>query len=129
MTRSIHILAVPSFHAGLLVDLVRTGFPTNKVASVATLERLRGLVEIDPQCVVVMGVESTETRTVDFVRDIKGRHPECRIVAIIQHDYSAFRDEVIGAGCREAVSVDRIHDELIQAIRTAMGGDGVNQER
>jgi two-component system, NarL family, response regulator NreC len=77
--------------------------------------------ELGPD-VIVMDISMPDLNGIDAARQIAGRMPHTRIVALSMHSDRRFVTEMLKAGARGYLLKDCTCDELILAIRTAAAG-------
>jgi DNA-binding NarL/FixJ family response regulator len=77
--------------------------------------------ELSPD-VIVMDVSMPDLNGIEATRQISGRLPQTKIVALSMHADRRFVTEMLKAGARGYLLKDCTCDELILAIRTAAAG-------
>lgn len=77
--------------------------------------------ELQPD-VLIMDITMPNLNGIDATRQIIGKHPETRIIALSMHSDQRFVVEMLQAGASAYLLKDCVYDELVQAISLVCEG-------
>jgi len=81
------------------------------------------LVRQEKPHVVIMDISMPDMNGIEATRRILGECPEIKVVVLSMHDKRRFVIDTLKAGVSGYVLKTKVRDDLIRAIRAAVGGD------
>jgi len=112
----------PIFREGLrsLIDKSDTALVTGEAGNGVEAVRLAG--ELKPD-LVIMDLTMPVMNGIDATREITGKYPDIRVLALSMETNRFFVVEVLKAGAMGYVLKDSIFDELMDAVHTVARGE------
>lgn len=71
---------------------------------------------------VLTGLSLKGSHGLDFIKDLRSRHPDVRVLVFSTHDESVYAERVVRAGARGFVTTRKPTEHVLLAIRHIVGG-------
>ena len=104
----------------LLIDLVRSAFPTSTVLEAADADSATRLFHNTRPDLVLMDVALPDGNGIALTAQIKSLHPASRIVVVSSDQSRVCQEAAAAAGATAYVVKDDVFDKLLPAIALAL---------
>ena len=88
-----------------------------------TLTEARDLVDRDPPEILLMDLMVNGADGIGFIREMRERHPDVRILVLSMHDEMVYSERVVRAGASGFVMKQQSTRDLLTAIETVHRGE------
>jgi DNA-binding NarL/FixJ family response regulator len=89
-----------------------------------TADGLETIKAVDRECpdLLILDISMPKLNGLSVVRDVRGRHPEMKIIVLTVHDSEEYLKEIFRFGANAYCLKKGSFDELLAAIESVMGG-------
>ncbi len=91
-----------------------------RMCAVTTREALLARVDADEDDVILLDWPMAGSRTPDLVREILGRNPQTRVVALLPMNYRQYRQRLWDAGACNSIPKEYMDQEWLSSILCVM---------
>jgi len=86
------------------------------------LHRAFRIVESERPRLIITGLDFKESHGLEFIKDLRARYPEVRVLVFSGHDESVYAERAIRAGASGFITKRELSKEVLQAIRQVLSG-------
>jgi len=86
------------------------------------LHRAFRIVESERPRLIITGLDFKGSHGLEFIKDLRARYPEVRVLVFSGHDESVYAERAIRAGASGFITKRELSKEVLQAVRQVLSG-------